>query len=119
LGVIRASKRCATLCTHGSTTADAPTDRRSEGADVLADETYRPELPVGGDANIGNVFEAIVGNINDIAVSAPAGTLGMSGSTDSRRFRKISGDKFVDCAGQRPQSADALGLTFPILRIRA
>jgi AraC-like DNA-binding protein len=63
----------------------------------LAGETYRPELTVGGDARIGNVIEYIVRNIQDVRMSAAAGIVGMTESTFSRHFKKMTGNNFVDC----------------------
>ena len=64
---------------------------------LLADETYRPELTVGGDARIGNVIEYIFGNIHDVRMSAAASIAGMNGSTFSRHFKKMTGNNFADC----------------------
>jgi AraC-like DNA-binding protein len=63
----------------------------------LAGETYRPELTVGGDARIGNVIEYIFRNIQDVRMSAAAGIVGMTESTFSRHFKKMTGNNFVDC----------------------
>ena len=63
----------------------------------LAGETYRPELTVGGDARIGNVIEYIFRNIDDVRMSAAAGIVGMTESTFSRHFKKMTGNNFVDC----------------------
>ncbi len=64
---------------------------------LLAGETYRPELTVGGDARIGNVIEYIFGNIHDVSLSAAASIVGMNESTFSRHFKKMTGNNFVDC----------------------
>ncbi len=64
---------------------------------LVAGETYRPGLTVGGDAKIGNVIEYIFGHINDVRMSAAAGILGMNESTFSRHFKKMTGNNFVDC----------------------
>ena len=63
----------------------------------LAGETYRPELTVGGDARIGNVIEYIFRNIHDVRMAAAAAIVGMTESTFSRHFRKMTGNNFVDC----------------------
>jgi AraC-like DNA-binding protein/mannose-6-phosphate isomerase-like protein (cupin superfamily) len=64
---------------------------------LVAGETYRPEVTVGGDARIGNVIEYIFGNINDVRMSAAADIVGMNESTFSRHFKKMTGNNFVDC----------------------
>src|SRR5271157_1274962 len=64
---------------------------------LLAGETYRPELTVGGDARIGNVIEYIFGNIHDVKLSTAASIVGMNESTFSRHFKKMTGNNFVDC----------------------
>lgn len=64
---------------------------------LVAGETYRPGLGVGGDAKIGNVIEYIFGHINDVRMSAAASIVGMNKSTFSRHFKKMTGNNFVDC----------------------
>ncbi len=64
---------------------------------LVAGETYRPGLGVGGDAKIGNVIEYIFGHINDVRMSAAASIVGMNESTFSRHFKKMTGNNFVDC----------------------
>ncbi len=69
----------------------------ARGRHCLAGETYRPELTVGGDARIGHVIEYIFRNIHDVRMSAAAAIVGMTESTFSRHFRKMTGNNFVDC----------------------
>jgi AraC-like DNA-binding protein/mannose-6-phosphate isomerase-like protein (cupin superfamily) len=63
----------------------------------LAGENYRPELTVGGDARIGNVIEYMFSNIHDVRMSAASSIVGMTESTFSRHFKKMTGNNFVDC----------------------
>jgi AraC-like DNA-binding protein len=64
---------------------------------LLAAETYRPDLTAGGDAGIDSVIEYIFANIHDVRMSAAANIVGMNESTFSRHFKKMTGNNFVDC----------------------
>ena len=81
---------CSSACSN------AWSPRRTNAS--LASETYRPELTVGGDAQIGAVIEYIFGHVNDVRMSTAAGILGMNELTFSRHFKKMTGNNFVDCA---------------------
>ena len=64
---------------------------------LLASETYRPELIVGGDAKIGAVIEYMFANVHDVRLSAAAGVAGMNEfdvlaplqAHDRRQFRRL------------------------------
>lgn len=64
---------------------------------LLASETYRPELIVGGDAKIGAVIEYMFGAVHDVRLTVAAGIAGMNESTFSRHFKRMTGVNFVDC----------------------
>jgi AraC-like DNA-binding protein len=64
---------------------------------ILAGETYRPELTIGEGARISKVIEYVFGNIHDAKMSFAADIVGMNESTFSRHFKKMTGNNFVDC----------------------
>lgn len=64
---------------------------------ILAGETYRPELRMGEGAGISKAIEYVFGNIHDAKMSFAAGIAGMNEWTFSRHFKKMTGNNFVDC----------------------
>ena len=69
----------------------------ARGKRLLASETYRPDLIVGGDARIGAVIEYMFANVHDLRMATAANMVGMNELTFSRHFKRMTGANFVDC----------------------